>query len=65
MFVQHRAFHDGRVGPFVSFVDHVCSDGALARWEPGVGGDDAEANSSDCTVCGTGRQDRAGAEDDD
>ena len=58
MFVRHSAFHDGRVGPFVTCVDHVRSDGALARWESGVGGDGAEANSSDRTVCGTGRQDR-------
>jgi len=31
--VQDRADLDGGVGPFVTFVDHVRPDGAVARWE--------------------------------
>src|SRR5689334_19676306 len=31
--VQDRADHEGRVGPFVTFVERVRPDGALARWE--------------------------------
>jgi hypothetical protein len=64
MLVRHRAFHDGRVGPFVTFVDHIRSYGAPDRRESEVGGDGAEANSSDRMVCGIGRRDGAGADDD-
>jgi hypothetical protein len=33
MSVQDRADRQGRVGPFVTFVEHVRPDGAVARWE--------------------------------
>ena len=64
MFVRLRAVHEGCVGPFVTCVDHIRSDGALAHWEFEVAGDHAEANSSDRAVFATGRQDRPGAHDD-
>ena len=31
--VQDRAGHEGRVGPFVTFVERVRPDGVVARWE--------------------------------
>ena len=31
--VQDRADLEGDVGPFVTFVEHVRPDGAVARWE--------------------------------
>jgi hypothetical protein len=31
--VQDRGGREGRVGPFVTFVDHVRPDGVVARWE--------------------------------
>ena len=33
MSVQHREDRRGRVGPFVTFVDHVRPDGVVARWD--------------------------------
>ncbi len=33
MSVQDRADRQGRVGPFVTFVERVRPDGAVARWE--------------------------------
>jgi hypothetical protein len=33
MSVQDRGGREGRVGPFVTFVDHVRPDGVVARWE--------------------------------
>jgi hypothetical protein len=63
MFVRHRAFHDGRVGPFVTFVDHIRSGrSSLGVW--GSGETAPRRISSDRVVCGIGRQDRTGADDD-